>query len=68
MARSPRDATAAAGTAARNEPSRAPAEQWGASTRLEASVQAHAAGLETLAQALLDGSRQRPRDPEGIGT
>ena len=68
MARSLGDATAAATAAARNEAPSTPAEPWGPSARLEASVQAHAAGLETLAQELLDGLRQRSRPPEGAGT
>ena len=67
MARSLGDATAAATTAARNE-APPPAEPWEPGARLEASVQAHAAGLETLAQELLDGLRQRSRPPEGAGT
>lgn len=67
MARSLEDATAAATAAARNE-APPPAEAWGPGARLEASVQAHAAGLETLAQELLDALRQRSRPPEGIGT
>ena len=68
MARSLGDATAAATAAARNEAPPTPAEPWGLGARLEASVQAHAAGLETLAQELLDGLHQRSRPPEGAGT
>ena len=68
MARSLGDATAAATAAARNEAPPTPAEPWEPDARLEASVQAHAAGLETLAQELLDGLRQRSRPPEGAGT
>ena len=68
MARSLGDATAAATAAARNEAPPTPAEPWEPGARLEASVQAHAAGLETLAQELLDGLRQRSRPPEGTGT
>ena len=68
MARSLGDATAAATAAARSEAPPTPAEPWEPGARLEASVQAHAAGLETLAQELLDGLHQRSRPPEGAGT
>ena len=67
MARSLEDATAAATAAARSE-TPPPAEAWGPGARLEASVQAHAAGLETLAQELLDALRQRSPPPEETGT